>query len=116
VTNASTPPDGGCPRASEPVPLPTLVHAGTRRNRRPQDAVRAQDTGRGRQSQPRGQCLGPTPATLSRIPSPRDYRLPRGRGGDTSPIERSPGCSRLTAVPPGRLEPPPATVPARAGI
>ena len=31
VPHASSPLDGGCPRASEPVSLPTLVHARTRR-------------------------------------------------------------------------------------
>jgi hypothetical protein len=53
--------------ASEPVLMPTLVHART--PAAPQDTVRVLSTGRGRQSQARGQRLSHATATLSRIPS-----------------------------------------------
>ncbi len=53
--------------ASEPVLMPTLVHART--PAAPQDTVRVLSTGRRRQSQARGQRLSGATATLSRIPS-----------------------------------------------
>src|SRR5262249_54552481 len=56
-------------RASEPVPLPTLVYPGTRPTGRPQHSVRAQNTGRGRQSHARGTNPKRAAATLSRFPS-----------------------------------------------
>ncbi len=63
------------PGASEPVPMPMLVHARMTAPigavirplvAAPPDTVRAESTGRGRQSHSRGQTLGRTAATLSR--------------------------------------------------
>jgi len=59
------------PRASEPVPMLTLVHARTSADAEPLDTVRAKSTGRGRLSQSRGRCLQLAAATLSRMRTSR---------------------------------------------